>query len=174
MKATFDRAKVILDGEDAFLCLAVPYRDAKKFVGEMKQKKYAVEIKEYRPKRSLDANAYLWALLDRLAEALGTTKEELYRLYVKQYGLFRDFSLDSDEVNTFCHAWGMIGTGWITEPVDYTEDGERQVIRAYYGTSTYNSRQFTRILNAVIDECKMQGIETLTPDELARMMADRR
>ena len=45
MRAEFERAKVIVDGEDAFLCLQIPFRDAKKFVGEMKPKKYVAEIK---------------------------------------------------------------------------------------------------------------------------------
>lgn len=48
MKAVFERAKVIVDGEDTYLCLSIPRRDAAKFVGEMKPRKYAVEIKEYR------------------------------------------------------------------------------------------------------------------------------
>lgn len=50
MKAVFERAKVIVDGEDTYLCLSIPRRDAAKFVGEMKPRKYAVEIKEYRKK----------------------------------------------------------------------------------------------------------------------------
>ena len=70
MKAVFDKAKVIIDGEDAYLCVSIPYRDARKFVGEMKSKKYSLEIKEYKGRRSLDANAYFWVLVDKLAEKL--------------------------------------------------------------------------------------------------------
>ena len=33
-------------------------------------KTYDVDIKEHREKRSLDANAYFWVLVDRLAEKL--------------------------------------------------------------------------------------------------------
>ena len=43
MKAVFEKAKVIIDGEDAYLCIGIPYRDAKKFVGEMKPKRYVPE-----------------------------------------------------------------------------------------------------------------------------------
>ena len=48
MRAVFEQAKVILDGEDAYLCVGIPYREAKQFVGNMKPRKYALEIKEYR------------------------------------------------------------------------------------------------------------------------------
>ena len=86
MRAEFERAKVIVDGEDAFLCLQIPFRDAKKFVGEMKPKKYVAEIKEWRARRSLDANSYFWVLLDKLAEVTGEPKTELYRSYVREIG----------------------------------------------------------------------------------------
>ena len=170
MRTVFDKAKVIVDGEETFLCLSIPYREAKKFCGEMKQKKYSVEIKEYREKRSLDANAYLWVLLDKLAEAVGGTKEERYLDYIRSYGMFRDWTLKPDEARTFCHAWRMLGTGWPTEQVGYDVAGEKVVIRAYYGTSTYNTKQMSRIINAVVEDCKAVGIETLTPAELARML----
>ncbi len=34
------------------------------------QKKYTVTIKEFRKKRSLDANAYAWVLMNKLADKL--------------------------------------------------------------------------------------------------------
>lgn len=170
MKAVFEMAKVIVDGEDAYLCLSVPYQTAKKFLGEMvPSKKYDIEINIHREKRSLNSNAYLWTLLDKLADALETTKEELYLDYVQKYGVFRDFILTEDEAKTLRHAWEMLGTGWPTQQIDYDADGERMVIRAYYGTSQYNTKQMSRILNAVVEDCKGQGIETMTPQELARL-----
>lgn len=170
MRTVFENAKVIVDGEEAFLCLSIPYRDAKKFVGEMKPRKYVVELKEYREKRSMDANAYMWVLLDRLADVVGGTKEERYLEYVKRYGLFRDWHLKEEEAKTFRHAWQMLGIGWPTEQVDYDEDGDRVVIRAYYGTSTYNTKQMSRIISAVVEDCKELGIETLPPAEIVRLV----
>lgn len=168
MKTVTESAKWITDGGQTYLCLAVPHREAVKFCAEMKQRKYDIEIKEHREKRSLDANAYLWVLLDKLADVLETTKEELYLGYVKQYGIYRDFTLAEEAAKTFRHAWEMLGVAWPTEQVDY--DGDRVVIRAYYGSSQYNSKQMSRLINAVVEDCKEQGIETMTPLELARMM----
>lgn len=57
-----------------------------------------------------------------------------------------------------------------TEQVDYTSDGEQVVIRAYYGSSQYNAKQMTRLIRSVVEECKAQNIETMTPGELAGLM----
>ena len=169
MRSVFESAKVIVDGETTYLCLAVPPKDARKFVSDMKQgKKYAADLKEHRERRSLDANAYMWQLLDKLAVALDTTKEELYLGYVRRYGIFKDFHLEEGQHETFRKAWEMLGVGWPTELVDY--DGDKYVVRAYYGSSQYNTRQMSRLINAVVEDCKEQDIETLTPMELARLM----
>lgn len=172
MRAVFEQAKVIVDGETAFLCLAVPFREAKAFTANMKPKKYAVEIKEYRERRSLDANAYLWVLLEKLANVLETAKDELYIKYVRRYGIFKDFTLEEEEAPTFRHAWEMLGTGWPTEVVDFDHVGEKVVVRAYYGSSQYNTKQMSRLINAVVEDCKAQGIDTLTPLEQARLLED--
>lgn len=170
MRSVFEKAKVIVDGDDAFLCLSIPYRDAKKFVGEMKPKKYFLEIKEYREKRSIDANNYLWVLLDKIAEALGRTKEELYLQYVRQCGPYKDFTLTEEEAKTFRVAWSKLGTGWPTEQVDYTPDGDRVVIRAYYGSSQYNTKQMSRLLDMVVQDAKELGIETMPQEELKSLL----
>lgn len=130
---------------------------------------YDLEIKQHREKRSLDANNYLWALLNKLADVLHTTKEELYIQKIREIGMFKDFRLTEDEAKTFRVAWEKLGTGWPTEQVDYDKDRERLVIRAYYGSSTYNTKNMSRLLDSVIEDCKEQGIETLPPDKLALM-----
>ncbi|MDQ9744386.1 hypothetical protein RF397_17385, partial [Acinetobacter baumannii] len=56
------------------------------FVFGMKDKLYIAQIKEYRKKRSLDANAYCWKLIGDIADALRTSKEEVYLLMLKRYG----------------------------------------------------------------------------------------
>lgn len=126
-------------------------------------------IQKWRARRSKDANSYMWVLLEKLADVLNTSKTELYIGYVRDYGTFRDFTLTPDEAKTFKVVWEKLGTGWPTEQVDYTPDGERVVIRAYYGSSTYSTKRMSRLIDAIVQDCKAVGIETLTPDELARL-----
>lgn len=150
--------------------VAVKCERAKTLVESLDHSKtYDVEFKRHRKKRSLDANAYAWVLLDKLAAALSQKKEDLYVEYIKYVGVFKDFSLTEEEAKTFRTAWSMLGTGWPTEQVDYTPDGDRVLIRAYYGSSTYNTKQMTRLIDAIVEDCKELDIETLTPQELDAM-----
>lgn len=166
---TFTEAKILLD-KGVWLCLKVNEpAPARGFVLGLKQKLYECILREHREKRSQDANAYMWVLLDRMAAVLGAKKEELYLDYIKRYGIFKDFTLTVDEAGTFRQAWQMLGTGWPTQQVDYTPDGERLIIRAYYGSSTYNTKQMARLIDAVVEDCKALDIETLPPEKLAAM-----
>lgn len=137
----------------------------------------SVKIGKYRAKRSNDANAYLWVLCSKLADKLsedGTphTKEDIYRDAVKAKGIYRERGeLPLDFAKTSRTAWEMLGTGWVTEQVDFEPDGDRVIVRYYYGTSTYNTKQMSRVIDWLVAECQQQGIDTKTPDELANMLS---
>lgn len=122
------------------------------------------EIKEHKQKRSLNANSYCWVLLQKLADKLNTTKEELYRKYIKEKGIFRTITIDNQAVSTFIHLWEEKGLGWICEVL---KEGETTTdLIAYYGTSSYNTSQMAHYVDYVVEECKLQQIETITPQEL--------
>lgn len=167
MTLTFAEARIQNDS-GTWLCLKINEpAPARKFVMDKQNRLYDLEIKQHREKRSLDSNSYMWALLDKLADVLHTTKEELYLQKVREIGIYKDFHLTEDEYKTFKVAWESLGTGWPTEQVDYTPDGERLVIRAYYGSSRYNTKQMSRLLDSVVEDCKEQDIETLSERELS-------
>lgn len=128
------------------------------------------DIIPHEEKRSLTANSYMWVLCDKLAEKTYTTKEDIYREAIRNVGLWKDFHLAPDEAKTFVRAWEMLGTGWITEQLDYARDGNSLVIRAYYGSSKYNSRQMARLIDHLVEECKEQDIETMPPDKLNSLL----
>ena len=134
MKVTFRDAKILTDETGVWLCLrpeeAAPCRG---FVLGKKDARYDAEIKAHRDKRSLDANSYCWVLLEKLAQETDIEKEEIYRQTIKKFGPHKDFTLTQDEAKTFRIAWEKLGTGWPTEQVDFTPDGQRVVIRAYAG-----------------------------------------
>lgn len=170
MRIGFTEARWQQDDGGFWISLKVdnPF-EARQFLSNKKDKKYVAEVKEFRERRSLDANAYFWRLLDEVAEVLGRVKEDLYLDYVKKCGPFKDFTLTEDEAKTFRIAWSRLGTGWPTEQVDFSPDGDRVVVRAYYGSSQYNTKQMSRLIDMVVEDAKELGIETLTPEELSRM-----
>jgi hypothetical protein len=172
MKAIFDRAKTIVEEGTAYICLNIPYRDARKFVGEMKDKKYEVTIKEFREKRSLDANAYCWVLLDKLAEVLREPKEQIYRSYIREIGGNCEVvCVLNSAVDRLRKGWERNGLGWLTETEKSKIDGCTNVI-LYYGSSTYDTKQMSRLIDMIIQDCRGCGVETLPPERLAGMLED--
>lgn len=138
--------------------------------------KLTVKVGKFRKKRSLDANAYLWVLCSMIANVLsvgGTphTKEEIYQSAIKARGIYREQGeLPIDFAKTSRHAWEMLGTGWVTEQVDFEPDGERVIVRYYYGSSQYNTKQMARVIDWLVDECRQLGIETKSTEEIDSLL----
>ena len=110
-------------------------------------------------------------MCEKLAEKLETTKIDVYLNSIKDVGVFYDDEIEVEKVQRRRKAWEMIGTGWITERVDFSADGNREVIRFYYGSSSYNKKQMSRLIDNVVQDCKEQGIETRTPEQLAELVS---
>ena len=139
--------------------------------------KLTIKIDRFREKRSLDANRYLWQLCKMIADKLSDdgvphTKEEVYRKAIKARGICREQGeLPLDFAKTSRTAWEMLGTGWITEQVDFEPDGERVIVRYYYGSSTYNTKQMSRIIDWLVVECQQLGIETKSQAEIDSLLS---
>ena len=138
--------------------------------------KLSINIDKYREDRSNKANAYMWKLCSMLADKLSDdgiphTKEDVYRNAVKERGIYKEQGgLPIDFAKTSRTAWEMLGTAWITEQVDFEPDGENVIVRYYYGSSVYNTKQFSRILDWLIVECQQQGIETKSKEEIDSLL----
>lgn len=167
MKLTFEEARWTIDDSGFWLCLQVKETaQARQFTQAKKEKLYAAELKEYRPARSLDANAYMWALCEKLSEKLGIDKEDIYRRAVRESGLSKDLQLSNEAAPTMQAAWERQGIGWFSKKVDGVDENN-SLIRFYYGSSCYNSKQMARLIDNIVQECHAQEIETLTPSERA-------
>ena len=133
------------------------------------EKEKQFEIKEYKPKRSLDSNAYAWLLLGKLQESLKIPKEDIYRDLIKHIGSFEIIPIKNEAVEKFRSAWSKNGLGWITETTPSKLEGFTNVI-AYYGSSTYNSSEMSRLIELIVQECKQLDIETKTPAEIQSLL----
>ena len=133
---------------------------------ELKAAPVAVEIKKWHPKRSLDANAYAWVLIDKLAERLRIPKVTIYREAIRSIGGVSDTVCALDRtVDRLVESWERNGTGWFAERLPSKTPGCTN-LRLYYGSSSYDSKQMSALIDSLVEECETQGIETLTPSEL--------
>lgn len=127
-----------------------------------------VQIKKYRKPRSLDANGYAWVLIDKLAAKLNMTKIEVYRELIRNIGgVSETVCVKSEALEALQSGWSRNGLGWFSEEFPSKLEGCTNVI-LYFGSSSYDTAQMSRLIDLLVEDCKAQGIETATPDELAR------
>ena len=146
--------------------------DFEMIVDDLKDKdKLSIEVKPYRERRSLDANAYFFVLADKLATKLRITKEEVYRNAIREIGGVSETVCVKDQaVDRLCEGWSKNGLGWQTETFPSKLEGCTNVI-LYYGSSTYDKEQMSRLIENIVQDCQAVGIETRTPDELANLIS---
>ena len=131
-------------------------------------KELSVEIKPYRARRSLDANAYCWVLCQKLSEKLNCTKEDVYKEAIRKAGQFDFIAVTDKATEQFIKAWQSKGLGWYAEALESKIDGCKKVM-VYYGSSVYDSKEMAHLIDYIVSECKEQGIETLPPWEVDRL-----
>lgn len=155
-----------IEGPD--LVLTVEGREAVTWAYGFKPGDY--DIVPRKKKRSLDANGYAWVLIDKLAEATGLTKTEVYRNSIREVGGVSDVLCIKDEAQEmFCRAWSDKGLGWQTEVFPSKLPGCVNVI-AHYGTSVYTTKQMARFIDHLIEDCRALGVETLSPDRIQSLV----
>lgn len=129
------------------------------------EKELTVTVKEYKPKRTLTQNAYLWAVLGDIAAAAGISKEDVYRSYIKDYGVYEVLPIKNEAAESFIAKWGKNGIGWFCEDIGESKlDGYTKII-AYFGSSTYTTAEMARIIDAVVYDAEEMGIQTMTAQE---------
>lgn len=138
-----------------------------------------VEIKKRRKKRSLDANAYYWKLASEVADALHVSKSYIHNYLLRKYGQIEiidgqgvyivlpdteSAQKSVDEAQTY-HLM----------PTSQVKEGKGGIMYRTYmmlkGSSEYDSKEMSCLIEGLIGECREMGIETIPPEELERMMA---
>lgn len=129
-----------------------------------------IKVAKFREKRSLDANAYAWVLLSKLAEKLNIPKTEIYRSMIKEIGGNSDTVCVQDKaVDSLRDGWERNGIGWVTETMPSKLPGCTNVI-LYYGSSSYDKAQMCRLVNLITEECRQQNIEYKSEAELNSLL----
>lgn len=131
-------------------------------------KTLTVEIKVKRKHRSLNANAFLWEVLADMADKLHTSKDELYRIMLERYGVFTHYVVKPsavDRVKSTFEVVRVIG--------DVTVNGQTGIqLQVYYGSSTYNAKEFSVLLDGVLSEAAEMGLEYISESDKALLLSE--
>lgn len=124
------------------------------------------DITEHREKRSKDANALLWACLGELAGALRSDKWTVYLQMLKRYGQYTYICVKPKAVEAVKKQWREC------EEIGRVDVGGQEAVQmlCYFGSSTYNSKEFSILLDGVISEMKEMGLDTPTDREFKRVI----
>lgn len=121
------------------------------------------EIKEHKEKRSLNANAYAWSLITKIADALRTSKEECYLEMLKRYGQSEIVSVLSQiDVSGYFKYYEPLATATL-QGKEFTH------YKIYKGSSEYDSREMAILIDGIVSEAKGLGIDTIPPNEIERL-----
>jgi hypothetical protein len=136
-----------------------PIDDLKAIIAN--KKLLAIECKEYRKKRSLDANGMLWAICTQIAAAIKSSKDEVYLTMLERYGVFTHIIVKAEAVERIKQEWRtcrVLG--------EVTVNGKTGIqIQCYYGSHLYDSKEFSVLLEGVISEAQEMGIEVVSEQD---------
>lgn len=133
----------------------------------LKDEEVDIEIKKHREKRSLDANAYMWALVGKIAEAMTPPlpKDDVYLEMLRRYGQSGMVSIAEKYVEQFEREFKY------HDELGRSELNGKMFVhyRFYIGSSKYDSREMALLVDGVVSEAKALGIDTDTPEMIARI-----
>lgn len=142
-------------------------------VRKHKDKLYDLEVKEHRNKRSYDANAYCWVLINKLSDVMRIPPVEVYRQAIQDIsGNNEILPVREDAVEQFKLAWSHNGIGWMCRDMGKSKLPGYRNLMVYYGSSVYNSQQMSELIDHLVQDCKALDIETMTPDKLSLLMEE--
>lgn len=160
-----------IDGASRYgdeLCLVTHDPEAWRWLYNFKPGEY--EITRKRKRRSLDANAYAWVLLDKIAEAVRLPVEEVYRKELLEIGGASEVvCVQERALDRLTALWTQRGLGWMVEPFPSKVDGCVNV-RLHYGSSAFDTKQMSIFIDHLIDEAWTLGIETRPEEEVRSML----
>lgn len=139
------------------------------------ENKLCIELKKWRQKRSLDANSYCWTLCDKIAKELckdGTivTKEDVYKDAILQIGTFEPFIVQEKTYINFKRIWEKQGLGFLVQEVSKKDKCIK--VNCYYGSSTYNTKEMSLLIEDLIELAKTLNVETKSQSEIDSLLKE--
>lgn len=170
IQARIESASIDAKTGDALLTLRTSDTKLIPMLPLIQDKELTVELKDGK-KRSLNANAYAWVLIDKLAEKTRIPKSEIYRQTIREIGgVSETVCVVKNAADRLKEVWESNGIGFqaIEEPSKLDKCVNMTL---YYGSHLYDTKQMSRMIDNLVSECQLQGIQTATPGEIANLLS---
>lgn len=127
------------------------------------------EITKARKKRSNAANNLCWELCTRIGQLINEPTNDVYRKAVRDYGVKELYSMPRGGYERFKREWREKGIAWFCELWD-DNGGATVDVAVYYGSSSYDTAEMSRLINGIMQEAQQLGIETMPKEELESLL----
>jgi hypothetical protein len=127
-------------------------------IKKLEHENLTVKIDKHRNKRSKDANSLLWAICREIGAVLHIPDREVYRKAIKDVGVYHQVPIPDERVDALRRHWEGQGIGWILEIEDKSKIPGYQRVRLYFGSSTYDSKEMSALLDYLIDDAEQMGL----------------
>lgn len=125
-----------------------------------------VLIKKHRSLRSLDANAYAWVLISKIAQKMDPPldKQEVYLLMLKRYGQGGQVSIQTSQFESVIREFDY------HKVIGHSTANGREFTHAdvLVGSSKYNTKEMATLIDGIVQEARDLDIDTDTPEQIAR------
>lgn len=127
----------------------------------VQEKDKLYEVKEYKKKRNNNQNSRYWVLINELSLKLRISVEELHFNMLKNYSQRYEILVPADKE--------IRGIEYYEKKSKIAKDGkEFYVYHVYTPSHELKTDEFAILLDGLIQECKQQGIDTRSPDEIKK------
>ena len=149
-------------------------RDFREDYERLKDQDLDVEIKKHREKRSKSANAYFHVLVNKIAAEQGGSDEATKKILVCEYGAL---AKDDEGLTVGFKLPASVDVETIYPYVkcfDTREENGKlfKCYLVYKQTHLMDSKEMARLIDGAIEVAQELGIETDTPEQLARYKAE--
>lgn len=174
MKLEFTDARWQQDDSGFWISLKVENPiEARRFLAAKKDKKYTAELKEWRERRSLDANAMCWAIIGKIAAKMGLPPETVYKEAIRDVGdNYEVMPVRNDALERWKTIWQSNGLGWLCEEIGPSKLEGYTNVRNFYGSSVYDRAQMSRLIDGLLEEARALGIDTMSDREKALLLEE--
>lgn len=168
----------VLTGRErvTFICDPFPVQGLEKYA----EKPLSVSVKEYSKKRSLNANAYYWTLVNAMAADLKITTSAMHNMLLRRYGAPESIggklcyvtipdTVEAEQKTLEAETYHVKPTSDVRVGNDGTFWRTYLMLK---GSHSYNTKEMTRLIDGAVSECRELGIETLPPEQIERMIKE--
>lgn len=173
MKLRGELDNIMQDWKEGDFIVSFRVRTIPSGLDELRGEDLSISVSKHREKRSLSANAYYWVLVGKISDVTGLTNAEVHNMLLRKYGVPE-----------------IVNGEMVAVMVPNTEEAERDVLRkeiyhlkptsmikgdrrAYVlmkGSSDYDTKEMSRLIEGTTEEAKQIGVETMSSEEIRRMM----